>query len=121
EDNYTIWDTSKYDAGFGVKKSNDKSEKIKNIELLRKKKMDGELAKLIGLPLIYTGTTGDNVKYIDIVGLVEKKNSKENPQTIYPEHGGKIKINNTINSLGTKTKSINKVGSSLKLLKINIL
>ncbi|CAG8838394.1 4507_t:CDS:2, partial [Racocetra persica] len=61
ENNYTIWDTSKYDAGFGVKKSNDKSEKIKNIELLRKKKMDGELAKLIGPPLIYTGTTGDNV------------------------------------------------------------
>ncbi|CAG8622768.1 12714_t:CDS:10 [Cetraspora pellucida] len=122
EDNYTIWDTSKYDAGFGVKKDG-KAERIKNIELLRKKKMDGELAKLIGLPLIYTGTTGDNVSSINIVGLIYDK--KENPQTIYPEHGDRIiKISNAINNsneLGSGKKSVNKIGSSLKPLKINIL
>ncbi|CAG8836440.1 1512_t:CDS:2, partial [Racocetra persica] len=123
EDNYTIWDTSKYDAGFGVKKDG-KAERIKNIELLRKKKMDGELAKLIGLPLLYTGTTGDNVSSINIVGLIYDK--KENSQTIYlSEHGDRIiKISNAINNsneLGSGKKSVNKIGSSLKLLKINIL
>ncbi|CAG8783192.1 35906_t:CDS:1, partial [Racocetra persica] len=150
ENNYTIWDTSKYDAGFGVKKDG-KAERIKNIQLLYKKrsgdkkwltknyrlsvrprevftfenseKVDGELTKLIGLPLIYTGTTNNNVSSINTVGLVYDK--KENSQTIYPEHGNKIiKISNAINNineLGAGAKSINKVGASLKLLKINIL
>ena len=76
--------------------------------------------KLVGLPLIYTGTTGDNVSSINIVGLVY--DNKENLQIIYPEHGDKIiKVKNTINSLRTGKKSIKKICPSIKLLKINIL
>ncbi|MCE8158959.1 MAG: type II CRISPR RNA-guided endonuclease Cas9 [Candidatus Moeniiplasma glomeromycotorum] len=146
ENNYTIWDTSKY-AGFGVRKKG-KSERIKNIELLSKKRerdrkwliknyewllrpyesftfnysenLESELMKLVGLPLVYTGTTKDNVSSIDIVGLVYDK--KENLQTIYPEHSDKIiNVKNTINSLGTGSKSIKKISPSIKLLKISVL
>jgi hypothetical protein len=92
--------------------------------------------ELVGLPLIYTGTTNDNVSSINIVGLIYDK--KENIQNIYPEYGDKIiKISNAINrreketknklvryslnQLGTEKKSINKISPSIKLLKINIL
>ncbi|CAI2192116.1 18375_t:CDS:2, partial [Funneliformis geosporum] len=137
KDNYTIWDTSKY-AGFGFK-NDSKAEKVKNIELLRKKKnenLESELMGLVGLPLIYTGTTDDNVSSINIVGLIYDK--KENLQTIFPEHSDKIiKISNAINrrekeiknklvryslnQLGTERKSINKISPSIKSLKISIL
>ncbi|CAI2191876.1 17074_t:CDS:2, partial [Funneliformis geosporum] len=113
--------TSKY-AGFGFK-NDGKAEKVKNIELLRKKgseNLESELMELVGLPLIYTGTTKDNVSSINIIGLVYDK--KENLQTIYPEYGDKIiKVKNAINSLGTGKKSINKISPSIKLLKISIL
>jgi hypothetical protein len=82
--------------------------------------LENELMKLVGLPLVYTGTTKDNVSSIDIVGLVYDK--KENLQTIYPEHGDKIiKVRNIINHLGTGKKSIRKISPSIKLLKIDIL
>ena len=60
-------------------------------------KLKSELMKLVGLPLIYTGTSsGGRVSSINIVGLVYDK--KENLQTIYPEHGEKIiKVSNAIN------------------------
>ncbi|RIA78751.1 hypothetical protein C1645_842428, partial [Glomus cerebriforme] len=146
--------TSKY-AGFGVENDNE-AKKIKNIELLQNKKklenykffirpydiftlassenLENELSKLFGLPLFYTGTTGDRVSSINIVGLVYDK--KENLQTKYSEQGDKIiKISNAINwrgekgnksrysfnQLGTKEKSINKISPSIRLLKINIL
>ncbi|MCE8162801.1 MAG: type II CRISPR RNA-guided endonuclease Cas9 [Candidatus Moeniiplasma glomeromycotorum] len=147
ENNCSVWDTSKY-AGFGVRRNNNKAEKIKNIVLLHKKKnsdrnwltenykwllrpyetftfnysesLENELMKLVGLPLIYTGTTVDRVLSINIVGLVYDK--KENLQNIYPEHGDKIiKVKNNINFLGTKTKSIKMISPSIKLLKIDIL
>ncbi|CAG8842737.1 35307_t:CDS:2, partial [Racocetra persica] len=100
----------------------DKTEKIKNIVLLRKKEnhLENELKVLSGLPLLYTGTTLDNVSSIKIVGLVY--DNKENLQTIYPEHGDKIiKVKNVINSLGTEKKAIKKISLSIKLLKIDIL
>jgi len=92
--------------------------------------------KLIGLPLIYTGTTESNISSIKIVGLVY--DSKENLQTIYPEQGDKIiKVSNAVNrqekenknkliryslnQLGTGKKTINKISPSIKPLKIDIL
>jgi CRISPR-associated endonuclease Csn1 len=162
ENNYTIWDSSKY-AGLGIKNDGG-AERIKNIDLFRKKEkgvrnwltenykslvrpyevftfnyskdLESELVKLVGLPLIYTGTTGDRISSINIVGLVYDK--KENLQNIYPEHGDKIiKVSNAINrqqkenkdesirysvnQLGTKEKTIKKISSSIKLLKIDIL
>jgi len=99
--------------------------------------LENELMKLVGLPLIYTGTSSNNrISSINIVGLVYDK--KENFQIIYPEYGDKvIKISNTVNwrgekenkkkfryslnQLGTKEKSINKISPSIKSLKIDIL
>jgi CRISPR-associated endonuclease Csn1 len=149
--NYTVWDTSKYDAGFGIRNDN-KTERIKNIDLLIKKKKGNrkwliknykqvirpydvftlnypenskiELVRLNDIPLIYTGTSGPTgTNYysinINVVGLV--KDNKENLQIIYPEHGDKIiRVKNKINSLGGEI-SIEKVSSSIKLLKIDIL
>jgi len=163
ENNYTAWDTSKY-AGFGVR-NDGKSEKIKNIVLFGKKKisdrnwltknyqqllrpyeiftfdysenLESELNELIGLPLMYQGTSSSNrVSSINIVGLVYDE--KENLQTRFPEHDDEIvKISNAINwqgqkenkkklryslkQLGTKEKSFQKISLSIKLLKISIL
>ncbi|CAG8463976.1 1069_t:CDS:2 [Ambispora leptoticha] len=78
--------------------NDDKSAKLKNIELLRKKgkNLDSELVNLVGLPLIYTGTESASVSSINIVGIVY--DNKENLQTIYPEQGDKIiKVSNAVN------------------------
>ncbi|MCE8163310.1 MAG: type II CRISPR RNA-guided endonuclease Cas9 [Candidatus Moeniiplasma glomeromycotorum] len=162
KNNYTIWDTSKY-AGFGLG-IDGRVEKIKNIELFRKKRsgdrnwltenynqvikpydiftfnysedLESELVKLVGLPLMFTGTaSGNRFLSINIVGLVYDK--EENLQT--NKYEDKIvKISNAINrqekesknksiryslnQLGTKEKTItDKISLSIKLLKIDIL
>jgi hypothetical protein len=151
ENNYTVWDTSKYDAGFGIR-NDDRTERIKNIDLLMKNKngdrkwliknykqvirpydiftlnypenSKSKLVRLNDVPLIYTGTSGGaGTKYysidVNVVGLVRV--NKENLQIIYPEHSDKIiRVKNKVNSLGGKI-SIEKVSSSIKLLKIDIL
>ncbi|RIA89949.1 hypothetical protein C1645_824013 [Glomus cerebriforme] len=116
KNNYTIWDTSKY-AGFGWL-----LRPYEAFTFSYSEELENELMNLVGLPLIYTGTTNNNVSSIEIVGLVKKKESKETLQTIYPEHGDRIiKVKNIVNSLGTKEKSIKKISPSIKLLKIDIL
>lgn len=145
--NYTIWDTSEYASGFGIR-IDDKSERIKNIQLLQKKRIgdrrwltknykclvrpydafiltsSGSLEdELVNRPLTYTGTKGrkgsDNFEINLLrVGLV--KDSKKNLSNYYPERGDKIiKVENMI--LERKTKSIQKNISSLRLLNIDIL
>ena len=137
--NYTIWDTSMY-AGFEIN-DNNKSKRVKNIELIQKKisiencrwfvrpkdiftlidseSLENSLKELINLPLFYTGTEGENVSSINIAGLI--KDNKENLEIKSLRDDTVVKIKNKINSLGTGKKSIKKISLSLKLLKINIL
>lgn len=144
---YTIWDTSEYASGFGIR-INDKAERIKNIQLLQKKRSgdrrwltknykclvrpydtfiltsSGSLEdELVNRPLTYTGTKGrkgsDNFE-INLLRVGLAKDSKKNLSNYYPEQGDKIiKVENMI--LERKTKSIQKSISSLRLLNIDIL
>ncbi|CAI2165529.1 2669_t:CDS:2 [Funneliformis geosporum] len=100
--NYTIWDTSMY-VGFEIN-DNDKSKRVKNIELIQKKRsienhqqfvrpkdiftiidsesLENSLKELVSLPLFYTGTEGDNVSSISIASLI--KDNKENLEIKFP-------------------------------------